>query len=385
MAPIATALRDAGHQVAFATGARFHPTIERAGFTTFSCGLDYDAATNALTKLPEWADICTRESQPALRQVMGFVEGLSYHMAVDVLPVVESWRPGLIVREPVEYGGYIAAERHGLPCASVMWGTYIDARFFCPGSIHALRARFDLRADPELDSVDRDLVMKFLPLWWELPGINTPPSTRCFCAPPWDHAGDGVLPCWVDDLPDRPTVYATLGTTFNKAPETFRALFDALGGEPFNVIVTVGRTMDPSAFGAIPANVHVEQYVPQSLILPHCDAMIFHGGYNSLLSGLWHGLPLVIIPLEGGDQWPTARMCAAQGAGIHVDGNPPEVANVRAAVRTVLQEPRFRARSQAVGAEIRALPPLSEAVRLLEDLVKQDMLRIREGSSRNRA
>jgi hypothetical protein len=47
----------------------------------------------------------------------------------------------------------------------------------------------------------------------------------------------------------------------------------------------------------------IAQYIPQTLLLPHCDAIIFQGGYNALLAALWHGLSMVITPLGRGDQY----------------------------------------------------------------------------------
>ena len=68
-------------------------------------------------------------------------------------------------------------------------------------------------------------------------------------------------------------------------PETFRAILAALGSEAMNLIITVGHSMNPAQFGPQPDHIKIE-YIPQSLLLPHCDALIFHGGYNSLLSAL---------------------------------------------------------------------------------------------------
>lgn len=369
MVPLAIALRDAGHEVAFATGARFGKVVERAGFRVFACGIDYVDAPMTLESIADWPECCARfPGKLALQQVCGFVEGFAPAMAEDLLPLVAEWRPHVIVREPLEFGGYLAAETYGLPCASVMWGIYISVPEVVPDSLHALRARFNLPPDPALVSVDRDLVLKFLPMSWTNHASAEPASLRAFCAPPWDHPGESELPEWFARLPDQPTVYATLGTTFNRAPEVFQTLMEALADEPINVVITIGRTNDPESLPPPPNNVTIAQYIPQTLILPHCEAIIFHGGYNSLLSGLWNGLPMVVIPMGGGDQWPTAQICAAQGVGIHVDESPLTAAAVRQAVRAVLHEPGYRARAQEVRAEILRLPPLSEAVRLLEVL-----------------
>jgi len=178
------------------------------------------------------------------------------------------------------------------------------------------------------------------------------------------------LPEWVKTLPDQPTVYATLGTTFNRSPGTFQAILTAFSTEKVNLIVTVGRSMDPGQFQPLPDHIRVERYIPQTLVLPHCDALIFHGGYNSLQSALWHGLPMVLLPMGAGDNYPTALRCAEVGAGVLVEGTPPEPEAVRAATKAVLGQLTYRARAQQLQREMKELPPLSEAVKRLEVLAR---------------
>jgi len=79
---------------------------------------------------------------------------------------------------------------------------------------------------------------------------------------------------------------------------------------------------------------------------------------------------MVVIPLEAGDQLPTGWRCAAVGAGVMVEGNPPEPEALRAAVKTVLEQPDYRARAQQFEREIKALPSLAEAVKRLEILAR---------------
>jgi UDP:flavonoid glycosyltransferase YjiC (YdhE family) len=79
--------------------------------------------------------------------------------------------------------------------------------------------------------------------------------------------------------------------------------------------------------------VHIERYIPQSLLLPHCDLMVMHGGSNSLLAALDSGLPLVVVPLIA-DQFFNAHIVQAMQLGrvvqrVHVvaltsmPGRPP--------------------------------------------------------------
>jgi MGT family glycosyltransferase len=307
---------------------------------------------------------------PVFEQIFGFVQGLGPRMVDDLLAQGAAWQPDLIVRDPVEYGGYVAAEVLGIPHASIMWAIYIDPRHILPELLDGLRMRHGLPSDPTLASYDRFLVLKFLPPSWQIPMPAEPAVTHCFSAPPFDMSSDDALPTWVDALPDRPTVYATLGTTFNKAPGIFRAIIDALSRLPVNGIITVGKAMDPAQFGTLPANVYVEKYIPQTLLLSRCDAMIFHGGYNSFHSAMWHGLPVVAVPLEAGDQVPTAEQLAAMGLGVMVKEQPPTAQAIAAAVEHILCDEAYRARGTAFGAELRSLPPLEIAVARLEQLAR---------------
>lgn len=369
--PYALALRAQGHDVAFATARGFAPVVERLGFRVFPCGVDFDAATNIFSKLSGCRTILEQGLPPVWAQLWGFILGLGPQMAADLLENVSAWQPDLVLRDPVEFGGYIAAERWGVPHTSVLWAIYINPCVWIPPWLAELADRFGLPAESGFERYNRWLVLKSLPAVWSITPPGEPPTTRAFCVPPFDRSTDAPLPAWIETLPERPTVYATLGTTFNDAPEHFRSVIDALAGLDVNGIVTVGQGMDPAQFGPPSANVHVERYIPQSALLSHCDAVVFHGGYNTLHGALWHGLPLAALPLGAGDQQPTAEKVAALGLGLSLSmdagGTPPPGA-IREMVRAVLEEPAYRQRAQQFSAEMHALPPLAEAVRALEAL-----------------
>lgn len=371
MAPLAQALMLHGHEVAFATGKGFGPTVQRCGFLHFPCGFDFDGSKDIFEVLPGWEAIKRLPLSPGEQQLYGFIQELGPQMADDLIALMKNtWRPDVVVRDPLDFGGYIAAERYGLPHAAVLWAFYISAKLGCAEAVADLRRRYGLPSDPRLDTLDRYLILHFLPASWAFPDWPVPPVTHRFCSPPFDRSSDAGLPEWVDSLADQPTVYATLGTTFNQSPGTFRAILDAFSDGGINLIVTVGRSMDPAQFQPLPDHIKMEQYIPQSLILPRCDAMIFHGGYNSLLSALWHGLPMVVMPMGAGDQQPTAMRCAEVGAGALVEGDPPQPEAILAATKSVLGPSTYRARARQLQREIKELPSLSEAVCRLEVLAK---------------
>jgi UDP:flavonoid glycosyltransferase YjiC (YdhE family) len=371
MMPLALALKDCGHEVAFATGMSFGSTVWHVGFQHFPCGLDLSSEPNGVFEtLPDWETVRARYPSVGAQQVYGFIQALGPHMADDVIELMKTWRPDVIIRDPLEFGGYIAAEHYGLPHATITWAVYINPQPLCPEALIELRRRYALPDDPELDTLDRYLVFNFLPPAWQFPIAPFPPVTHRFCAPPFDASGDDRLPDWITALRDRPTIYTTLGTTFNQSPATFQSILAALSAADVNAIITVGRSMDPAQFQPLPAHIHIERYIPQTLILPHCQAILFHGGYNSLHSALWHGLPMVITPLGAGDQYPTGLLCEKLGVGIMVRKQPPEPDAIRMAMNAVIEQPHYRAQAQQLQHDLKGLPDLGVAVQRLEDLAR---------------
>src|SRR5205823_2473797 len=83
--------------------------------------------------------------------------------------------------------------------------------------------------------------------------------------------------------------------------------------------------------GPQPAHVRVERYVPQSLLFPACDLVVTHGGYNTIMAALTHGLPLVLVPISA-DQPFQAQRCAEIGVGRVVPSRELTAEALRVAV-----------------------------------------------------
>ena len=150
----------------------------------------------------------------------------------------------------------------------------------------------------------------------------------------------------------------------------FRAILDGLSGESLNLVVTVGRDQDPAQFGPQPDHVHIERYIPLSLLLPQCSLVVCQAGFSTATTALRHGLPLVMLPL-GADQPLVARQVARLGVGpvLGMHERTPEA--IRAAVRAVLADPTYRQNAERIRDEMAALPGPEYAVGLLERLARE--------------
>ena len=178
----------------------------------------------------------------------------------------------------------------------------------------------------------------------------------------------GPLPDELVALPDRPLIYLTLGTVYNRDLSVFATVLEGLRDEPVSVVVTIGPNNEPSALGPQPANIAVHRYVPQAALLPHCSAAVIHGGAGTMLGALAAGLPLLCLP-QGADQYGNADRVVAAGAGLALVRDELAPQAVRAATRAVLDEPGYRLAARRIADEIAAMPTPAEALTAITRLL----------------
>ncbi len=359
----------AGHDVAVACASSFMPTVERLGFHAFPAGFDsrgrplhdlFPGVLRMMAAVRYWA-------LPNLH-----VGVLAVMMVPDLLTIAREWQPDLIVRDANEYGGCVAADVLGIPHASVRTGSVssqYELRHLVAEPLARLRELNGLPPDPDVAMPFRYLHLAAEPPRFRLAGEPVAPTGHPL-RPVNFESGDEELPAWAADLPDRPTIYATLGTEASRSPAArtlFPAMLAALCDEPVNVILTVGRDNDPADVGPQPGNVHIERFIPQSALLPHCDLVVHQGGFSTVTGTLNAGLPMVVIPISA-DQPYNAACCAALGVGVVIEPGERSAEAIRAAVRAVMDNPSYRQEGEHVRDEMAALPGPEYAVELLEQL-----------------
>ena len=365
LVPIARAAKAAGHTVAFAGRPWMIPKVEALGFPAFATGSDVGLTPKRLPL----ADV---DLERDIRDVgAGFGRRIARERATDMLALCAEWQPDLLVCEETDFGPMVVAERRGLPYATVLViaaGSFVrpDA---VAGPLNEVRAEHGLPPDPNLAMLSRYLVLSPFPPSYRDPAFPLPATAHSIRPLTLDTARNDPAPAWLTHMDDAPTVYFTLGTIYNmESGDLFQRVLAGLRDLPSNLIVTVGRDIDPAEFGPQPANIHIERYIPQSVILPQCDAVVSHGGSGSVLGALAHGLPMVLIPM-GADQPLNAIRCADLGVAQVLDAVAATPETVRAAVATVLADPSYSRAAERLRDEIAALPGPAHAVVLIERLV----------------
>lgn len=339
--------------------------VTRTGASFFAFGHPGDAGLG-----PIWARLREVSSEEAggmvIREI--FAGACARTAFPGLLETMKAWRPEVVVRESQEYAAVLATEMLGIRRARVAITAQASEASILPHAapaVDALRGELGLAPDPAGLGIAREARLTLFPSALDEVGTEAR-STRRFRV---ERKPPAELPDW---WPERtgPLVYATLGTMAGAMQEmrsAYAVVLEAVAGLEARVLLTTGAELGPDVLGAVPENVHVERFVPQDDVMPHAAVVLFHGGSGTLLGALAAGAPLVVMPMFA-DQPLNAERVAELGVGLALPVRAATALEVRKALRSVLEEPRFRERARELASEMAALPAVNEAPLMLEEL-----------------
>ncbi|KAK9804701.1 hypothetical protein WJX72_000738 [[Myrmecia] bisecta] len=154
-------------------------------------------------------------------------------------------------------------------------------------------------------------------------------------------------------------VYASFGTTAVPEPHELRGVAAALAAlAPRKALwkLTASEQSNLHKLGiCLGDNVRAVAWVPQNDLLghPNVGAFLTQGGSNSVLEAMYHGVPLVGLPLLAEQPGNIAKVAHA-GAGIAVSplDRPSLAADLEAALLAVLSNVTYRRAAAAVAARM---------------------------------
>jgi UDP:flavonoid glycosyltransferase YjiC (YdhE family) len=362
LAPVARAAAAAGHEVAVAGSGRLVAQVAAAGFRTFATSVPRTSSTDAPQRdMTPLGPVDMRAAEVEFAENFA-TKGARRH-AIALQDHIRAWRPDVVVRDEADLGSAVAAEVLGIPVATVLVlaAGMLVRPDLVSAPLTALRAEHGLAPDPALAMLTRGLVLSPFPPSFRSPASPVPlPGTTAAFRP------EDRVP--LTPRSSRKRVYVTLGTVFNSGSgDLFERLLAGLAGADADVLVTVGRDVDPADFGVQPGHVRVERFVPQAEVLRNTDLVVSHGGSGSLMATLAHGLPSVLLPL-GADQPHNALRAEELGLARALDAATATPETIRRIVSEALDDQATRERARRVADEINGLPGVDETVPLLEAL-----------------
>ena len=360
--PLARAALAAGDAVALASAADRAETAGRHGLEFFAVGDSFARLlTRARQELPAYRLGGDNEE---VRTYTDFFAALAGPPAAsDLVGVIRSFAADLVIHETGEFGAPLAATLAGVPYATVATGPPVPAAYLesAGAALAETWANFGLPPD-RYGGMYRHLGIDIFPASLRRKVELAPRAGHQELRPSAASLPDqGDLFSWVGPLDDRPTVHVSFGTAaWNRSLDLMLEIVHGLQDEDVNVLAVVGPDNDPAELGPLPPNAVARPFVPHSLLMPRCRAVVTHGGSGTILSALEFGVPLLVVP-QGGDQYRAAEAVESAAAGLAVAG-VVTAESVRLGVRLALSHPVLRAGAARVAAEIAAMPSPSRAL-----------------------
>ncbi|KAM6220575.1 UDP-glucuronosyltransferase 2A2 isoform 1-T1 [Rhynchocyon petersi] len=130
------------------------------------------------------------------------------------------------------------------------------------------------------------------------------------------------------------------------------------------------KGLKPATLGA---NTRLYDWIPQNDLLGHpkTKAFITHGGTNGIYEAIYHGVPMVGLPMFA-DQPDNIAHMTAKGAAVDVNMNTMTSADLLNALRTVINDPSYKKNAMRLSAIHHDQPvkPLDRAVFWIEFVMR---------------
>jgi UDP:flavonoid glycosyltransferase YjiC (YdhE family) len=372
---VASALESRGHEVAWTGYAGALRPLLPAGARLIPVGDDPSADDPVLAAAQARA-VGLRGAEALQFLWEDFLLPLGRAMVPGVLAAADHFRPDVLVVDQQAIAGAVVAVRRGVPWATSATtsaelvdpfallpkvGTWVTSSLSSfSASCGVANFGGDLRFSPQL-------VLAFSTADLAGPGRAFPPHYR-FVGPslaPRPSSTSTAFPWeWLD--PARRHVLVSLGTI--NAPAGRRFLGEAVAALGSLSDTVQGVVVGPADLGPVPANVVVRDFVPQLDLLRRVDAVVSHGGHNTVCETLAHGLPLVVAPIRD-DQPIVAQQVTDAGAAVRVKFGRVRAADLASAIGAVLDEPGYREAAGRLQASFEAAGGPAAAACALEGLV----------------
>ena len=395
-------LRARGHDVTLLTNEHFRPLAEShgLGFAAVGSRADYEAVTGN----PDmWHS--RRAGLLIVEHLAGFLR--QSHAVLDGLvtddTVVAASTLGLAARVVHEHRGVPLATVHlapfvfrslispprmpGMP-PLLDWLPAFAARRFWEG---ADRYVLDPKLAPTVNELRRELGLEgevegVMRDWWHAPQRVLGMWPSWFAPPPGDWPGQLRLcgfplyderettPALSDDLSDwldagDPPVTFTPGSAMRFGQKFFAAAVGAC--ERLGLRGLLLSRHDEHIPPNLPPTIRHERFAPFSRLLPHCRALVHHGGIGTLSQGFAAGLPQVVTAMAH-DQPDNAVRLKRLGLGDWMHASRLSPRRLTRVLRRVLGDAVIAERCREVAAKLADDDALERACDELETLAKAE-------------
>ena len=312
-----------------------------------------------------------------------------------LLPLLEEMRPHVVVSDILTLAPSLAAEKAGVPLATLIPHIYPVVEpglpFFAIGlkpprtplgravwrtgqralNIGLEHGRRDLNRQRQ--RLDLPPVERFHGgISTELALVGTFPQLEY--PRPWPAGVEITGPMTFEiphpdiELPpgEAPLVLVAPSTAHDSENHLVRTALAALADEPVRVVATTNRVV-PQRPIEVPANAVLVDWLSYSQLMPIASLVISHGGHGTVARALSAGTPVLICPIIG-DMSETAMRVDWAGCGLSVPWRLCQPAPLRWAAQHLLADGSFATRAGKMAAWARAHDGAERGAVLIEQL-----------------
>ncbi len=368
-----TALLERGHRVAWITLDQSLGTKLPAGGELLV--IRYDQNDQQKKDAEKYLDIITKKIVYGIDSIKFLYEEvlipLNRHSYEGIASLLDQYRPDLVITDHQMFAGAIAATNKNYPyVTSVTAPAAIKVMDELPkvhewevNQIVALQKEFGIN---EVGSIACSTLATLVFTSKAFFGEMELPEHYQFIGPVFNRRKTHVTFNWeAFHANNQPKILVSIGTTFDHEHKKsfFAKVTEAFANENLHVVVV----SDPDLFESWPANFNVQREVPQLDLLPYLDAVVCHGGHNTVCETLMHGLPMVVIPIAY-DQSHVAGRVFRVGAGERLNFNRFKASHLKEAVNKVMQDSSYKMAAEEIKQSFTDAGGTASAAGLLEAL-----------------
>lgn len=337
--------------------------------------IEYDESDQQKQDSEKYLDIITKKIVYGIDSIKFLYEEvlipLNRHSYEGILTLLDEFKPDLIITDHQMFAGAIAAVNKNIPYAtSVTAPAAIKVMDELP-KIHEWEVNQIVTLQKELgiqsgNSIACSDLLTMVLTSKAFFGEMELPSNYQFVGPVIHKRAGQIAFDWLKlEQSEQPKVLVSIGTTFDHEHKKsfFAKVIEAFADEPLTVVVV----SEPSLFEEWPQNFIVQRNVPQLELLPHLDAVVCHGGHNTVCETLTNGLPMVVVPIAY-DQSHVAGRVVRVGAGLRLNFNRFKSKHLKEAVEEILNNSDFKEAAQKMSASFEEAGGTETAADLLVQL-----------------
>ena len=401
MLAIAGELQQRGRRVTFFVNEHFAPIPRRFGLTCTVMG-SADEYSRVTLNPDLWhptrggATVMQQAVVPSLRQTIDLI---AQHVAEG---------PTVVVSTPVAMGARIARDKFAMPLASINFApiAYLSVAhpprmptgqispklpMWMKRSIFSLIERWmtDPMIAPDLNALRAEMglspVRNVFTRWWQSPDLTISMFPKWFAAPapdwPAHHTQAGfhlfdereqtqTLPENIDAFlraGPAPIVF-TPGSAMRFGQRFFSTAVEAVHvlGRRAIFLTRYPEQLPPS----LPRTVAHFDYVPLSLLLPRCAALVSHGGIGTVAQGLAAGIPQVVMAMAH-DQFDNAARLEALRVGSMLRREKFSTSRLVKILSKLLNDPEMPSRCADLKARFNPARDIASACDAIDDLAQR--------------